>query len=529
MIEQNLDPLLSGDTCEKLLLIKRIQTASVMLPLNKNDFVEQYSKRFNGLGKLPGQFSIKMKDDYIGVIQPNRRIPFGLYDRLKVTLSNLEQRGIISKVDYPTEFVNALIIVEKPNGNLRLCIDPKQLNNQIQREHYMIPTSDDISSRLVHKKVFTVIDLREGFWQVELDEKSSDLCCFNSPFGRFKFNLMPFGIYVAPEVFHKKMSQIFGVIDGVEVYFDDLIVAAETEIEHDKILREVMQVAEKYNVTFNVDKLQYKEKSVHFMGHLFSADGVRPDPKHVEAIKQLKTPTDKTSLLSVLGLFKYVAKFVENMSTITAPLRELTKDNVPFEWNEEHEDAFNKLKAVIASEPILAYYDKKKQCIIQADASKDGLGCCLLQDGHPIAFSSRALTKAEQRYAQIEKELLAVVFASEKFHQFVYGQKIKVLSDHKPLVSIMKKDINKVSTRLQRMLLRLLKYDIEMEYLPGKEMYIADALSRNYINDPVEEDKEMLYIVHNMSQNISISGERRKEFQASVKNDPILSKVAWIT
>lgn len=213
------------------------------------------------------------------------------------------------------------------------------------------------------------------------------------------------------------------------------------------------------------------------------------------------------------------------MSTITAPLRELTKSNVLFEWNEAHDIAFNKLKAVIASEPVLAYYDKTKQCVIQTDASKDGLGCCLLQNGHPIAFSSRALTKTEQQYAQIEKELLAVVFATEKFNQFVYGQRTKVHSDHKPLVAIMKKDINKVSVRLQRMLLKLLKYDIELEYLPGKEMYIADALSRNYCNDPVEDDKEMSYIVHCLSKKVSITEKRKKEFQDSIKKDPTLSKV----
>lgn len=248
--------------------------------------------------------------------------------------------------------------------------------------------------------------------------------------------------------------------------------------------------------------------SVHFMGHLYSGDGVRPDPKHVKSIENLKSPKDKTSLLSVLGLFKYVAKFVENMSSITAPLRELTKNDVPFEWKTEHEEAFNELKSIIKSKPVLAYYDLKKTCVIQTDASKDGLGCCLMQNDHPIAYASRALTQTEQRYAQIEKELLAVVFAVERFHQFVYGQKFKVLSDHKPLVSITKKDFSKVSVRLQRMLLRLLKYDMEIEYLPGKEMHVADALSRNYIQDPVEDDPEMLYLVHALSQNISFSGEK---------------------
>lgn len=183
------------------------------------------------------------------------------------------------------------------------------------------------------------------------------------------------------------------------------------------------------------------------------------------------------------------------------------------------------MKDIILKSQPLAYFDQSKDIIIQTDASNEGIGACLIQDERPIAYGSRALSKAEKNYPPIEKEMLAVIFGLEKFNQFVYGKKVKINSDHKPLSTIYKKDLNKVPVRLQRMLLRALKYDYTIEYVPGNKMLVADALSRHFIPDPVNDDPEMLYIVHNLSKSISITGERRAEFEDAMQKDECLKNV----
>ena len=196
----------------------------------------------------------------------------------------------------------------------------------------------------------------------------------------------------------------------------------------------------------------------------------------------MPSPKDVSDLRRFLGMAQYLAKFVPRLSDITEPLRKLTQKEVPWQWNACEEQAFNTVKSVIASAAVLQYYDVLKPVTIQCDASQCGLGGSLLQDGQPVAFASRSLTETEKRYAQIEKELLAIAWSCEKFHVFLYGRdEITVETDHKPLENIVKKPLDQAPLRLQRMLLRLQKYAIRLVYKRGSEMYIADTLSRAYL------------------------------------------------
>ncbi|VEN53148.1 unnamed protein product [Callosobruchus maculatus] len=225
---------------------------------------------------------------------------------------------------------------------------------------------------------------------------------------------------------------------------------------------------------------------------------------------------------------KYLSKFVPNMSKITAPLRELTRQNVCFDWVDEHETSFTQLKHLLTQAPVLSYFDPSKSIEIETDSSKDGLGACLLQDGHPIAFASRSLNTTEQKYAQIEKEMLAIVFAVQKFHFFIYGLKnVRINSDHKPLEVIFKKDLASISPRLQRMRLRLLNYDLCVVYKPGKYLYIADTLSRAFLCEKGQKsDREFNFAVHSVIKNIPMSDERKTQFRNETKNDPQLQVIA---
>ncbi|KAF7664615.1 hypothetical protein LDENG_00171990 [Lucifuga dentata] len=205
-------------------------------------------------------------------------------DRLKETLSTQEKRGVIRKVTKPTQWVSSLVVTEKKNGTLQVCLDLKDLNKAIQRQHFSIPTPEDVQCKLAGKKIFTILDEKDGYWQVKLDDASADLCTFNMPWGRYQFTQLPFGIKSASEVFQQLNSESFGDISGVHIIADDMIIAAETKEEHNCILQRVMDRAIELNVKFSAAKIQSMVSEVKYMGHIISTDGVRADSSKVAAI-----------------------------------------------------------------------------------------------------------------------------------------------------------------------------------------------------------------------------------------------------
>lgn len=522
-------PLLGLSACIKLKLIQRLASINpkhIVSFKTLEDVKKMYASVFDGLGQFPTEHHISLKKDVVPHIQPPRRVPRALHDRLKLKLEQLEAQGVIKKIEEPTEWLNPLVIVEKSNGDLRLCLDPKYLNKAIQREHFLIPTSEEIAVKLCNKEYFSVLDMKDGYFQIKIDSQSSKYTAFGTPFGRFEFLRLPFGICSAPEVFQRKNYEIFGDLAGVGLYFDDLVITGENELEHDHNLQLVLERALKYNIKFNSSKIQFKSKSVKFMGQIYSKAGVQPNKIYVKAILDLPQPKNKNDLLRVLGMAKYLGKFVPNMSKISAPLRELTRLDCVWNWQDIHEQSLFQLKQLLTSAPVLKFFDSKKEIEIETDASKDGLGACLLQEGHPVAFASRSLTPTEQKYAQIEKEMLAIVFAIQKFHFFIYGLKIKVNSDHKPLETIIKKDLATISPRLQRMRLKLLDYDLEVHYKPGKYLYIADTLSRAYLFEKgLKSDREFHFAVHSVIKNIPMAAERKLQFKKEIQQDSNLKLV----
>jgi hypothetical protein len=308
------EPVLGLQTCIDLQLIKRIDNISYQD--EKQLFISKYQDIFCGLGKLPFKYDIQLRDDAVPVVKQLQRIPFSLYERLKFTLNDLEKQGVISKVTNPTDWVNNLVIIEKTNKSLRLCINPLHLNKYIKREYYNIPTCDEIVNKLSGKSVFSVIDMSNGFHQIELTKKSSYLCTFITPFGRYKFNRLPFGLSSSPEVFQRECLRIFGDIDGVSVYFDDLIIAANDEKEHDLILETVIERARKNCVKFNSEKLQYKKAEVKFLGFIFSKDGVKADPSKVESIKNLNVPKNVKQLQRLIGMVNFLNRFIPNLANL---------------------------------------------------------------------------------------------------------------------------------------------------------------------------------------------------------------------
>lgn len=520
--DTNAPAILGLKACNKLRLIQRLNKINL-----GHNLLEEFKDVFEGIG------CIKVKPHKI-IINENanpkvynaRKVPYAINDDLKNELDKLENLGIIQKINEPTEWVNPMVIVKKPNNKLRICLDPRELNKEIKREFFQIPTIEDILSKLNGAKVFSVLDANMGFYQIPLDRDSSKLCCFATPFGRYVFKRLPFGISSAPEIFYKNFRMIFDGITGIESYIDDILVYGRDLKEHNENLRKLLERAREYNVKFNKGKCKFNLSEIKFLGHIVTSQGVKVDNEKVESIMKLPSPKSRKDVEKFLGLITYVSKFIPGLSEKTSEIRKLLNKKSCFIWNEIHEQSFISLKQILTNTPVLRYFDTQKPVTVSVDASMDGLGAVLLQDGLPVIYSSRALTETEKGYAQIEKEMLAVVFGCTRFHQYIFNKKVTVESDHKPLMSIYKKPLINAPLRLQRMLIKLQNYDIDIVYKKGTELVIADYLSRNYL--PVTQNeitKDIEAHVGLVKQTLPLIEDKFKSFQTETKNDKVLQEL----
>ena len=502
------EPILSKQTMLEMNLIKILDSDRdprvSVLKSDTEPLLEEYDDVFEGLGKLDGQYHIVV-DEYIRpVVHPPRRLPVAMTERVQQKLEEMVAANIIEQVNHPTDWVSSMLVVSKPSTEaegeikLRICLDPRDLNLAIKREHFPMPTIEEIATRLNGAKLFSVFDATNGFWQVELDDESSSLTTFNTPFGRYRWKRMPFGINSAPEVWQRRMREHIEGLAGVEVIADDFVIVgfgntpAEWQADHDRNVRAFLDRCRERNLKLNKKKARLRQQEVPFIGHILTPEGLKPDPHKVEAIVGMPDPTDVQSLRRFLGMVNYLSKFLPRLSEETEVLRKLTEKDAEWCWLQSHTDAVAHVKEMIVSAPVLAYYDVSKPVVIQCDASQSGLGAALLQEECPVAYSSRVMTQTEQNYAQIEKELLAIVYACEKFYQYIFGRSnVIVQSDHKPLETIFEKPIHSSPKRLQRMRLRLQNYDIQVEYKKGETMFLADTLSRAYLeNEPVRQTQD---------------------------------------
>lgn len=514
-------PVLGLKACLDLDLIKLVLSVNALK--EDKSIMEEYPDVFDGIGLFPGECTIHLKPDATPVVYPPRRVPLALRGRLKEELQNMEKQGVIARVTEPTDWVNALVVVEKPRTRkLRICLDPRDLNKAIKRPHYPLPTIEDITPKLMGAKYFSVLDARSGYWAIKLTEESSKLTTFNTIFGRYRFRRLPFGIISAQDEFQRKIDETYEGLNGVVAIVDDILVYGRTKKEHDDNLYAMLQRSREKGVKLNPEKSIVSATEVRYFGHCLSAEGIKPDPEKVSAIKNMEPPKSKAELETVLGMINYLSKFAPCLSDINAPLRQLLKQSSEFIWDSQHDDAFQKMKDLITKEPgpILAYYDPQKELHLQVDASKYGLGAVLLQDGKPLSYASRSLTECEVSYAQIEKELYAVLFGCKRFHQYVYGREVIVESDHKPLESVMKKPLAAAPPRLQRMILQLQKYDITITHRPGKEIPVADTLSRKSIeseHDNLSEGMDMQ--VHMVYKSLPVSDIKLQQIRAETESD----------
>lgn len=519
-------PILGLSACLKLKTMQLILSINSEQPMTQDNVLEENKHLFSGLGELEGEVTIHLKEGATPTIHSPRRVPHAIKDKLKAELTKMEQSEVITKVTVPTDWVNSLVIVEKPNGKLRICLDPKDLNEAIKRPHYQMPTLEDALAKMSGAKFFTKLDARSGYWQLKLDEPSSFLTTFNTPFGRYRFNRLPFGLNCAQDIFQRKMDELIEGLNGVTTLIDDTVVTGTTREEHDANLKAVLERATEKNLKLNPEKLIVGAQEIEYFGHRITAEGLKPDEKKVKAIQDMPPPVDKKELQTILGMITYLSKFAPHMSDLTKPMRDLLKEESEFIWDEQQQTALQNIKNELTKHPVLSYFDPKKEVTLEVDASKYGLGAVLYQEGKPVAYASKSLTPAEQNYAQIEKELYAILFGCKRFHQYVYGRDIKVLSDHKPLEIIAKKPLTAAPPRLQRMLLQLQAYRLNIVHVPGKSIPVADTLSRKYLPAEIDDCQVDLDVhVHTVLKNLPISDRKMEQVREATNEDKDLHHV----
>lgn len=535
VVDEDYTPLLGSKASQKMGLITVNSSNFERVHSAREDNIAggrpegQHPEVFDdNLGELPGEVHLQVDPDVPPKVLPPRRLPHAIKGEVKSKLDHMTQQGIIAPVDSPTDWVSQLVVAKKKNGDFRLCIDPRPLNQALKREHYQLPTIEDILPDLNNARVFTKLDMSSAFWQIKLDEPSSLLTTFATPFGRYRWLRLPFGTNVSSEIFQRRLHQALEGLPGVICVADDILVygngetSADAIADHDAKLDRLLKRCVDNHIKLNKEKSVFRASDIHFLGHVVTSAGLQPDPRKVADVLGMPPPTDVEGVRRLIGFVTYLSKFLPSLSDTLEPIRELMKPDVAWAWASEHATALSKIKELVSKAPVLAYYNPAEELTVQCDASGTGLGASLLQNDHPIAYASRALTDTESRYASIEKEMLAVVFAMERFHQYTFGRFTRVISDHKPLEMIAKKPLVKAPKRLQGMLLRLQKYDYDITYQPGKLMFLADTLSRAVNNNP---SAEHAFEEVNMMTHLPIRDERLQQIREQTASDDTLQSL----
>ena len=493
------------------------------------NLIQTYSDVFDKpVGCLPKETNLTLKPGSTPVNCKAARLPIALHEKVKNELSRLENIGVISKTEAPTEWCSRMVVATKSSGDLRICIDPKALNENLEDVRFQLPIMDEILPKLTKARVFTKLDVKSAFWHCKLDEQSSLLTTFATPFGAYKWNRLPFGLCISSEIFQRSLSESLDSLPGVLFAMDDIIVTGcglsdeEAIKDHNENLSKLLERCRTKNISLNKKKLDLCKSEITFLGHKVTSAGLQPDPEKVAAVANMTPPHDVKGVERMVGFINYLAKFLPKLSEEMHPIRQLLSNQTNFRWGEAQENAFSNIKKLVIQAPVLAYYDQAKELTIQCDASNNGLGAAILQEGKPVAFASRALTDTERRYATIEKETLAIIFALQKFHQYTFGRKVLIHSDHKPLESIIKKDISAMPRRLQGMMMKIQQYNVRIAHKSGKDMHIADTLSRASL--PSKQGQEEFEQI-NYANEIAVRTERLERIKTETEKDPALSRL----
>ena len=521
--------LLSGKTASVLGIIHMDKLEAHMISSETEKLLAENREVFEGIGKLKN-FKLKLHIDQsvAPVAQPARRLPYHLREAVEKKLNELENDDIIEKVQGPTPWVSGLVVVPKSNNDVRICVDMRQANRAIQRERFPIPNVEDTLQAMNSASIFSKLDLRQGFHQVELAPESREITTFACHKGLFRYKRLMFGVSSAPEIYQRIIQHTLQGIEGCKNISDDIIVYGKDRNDHDRALKEVFERLKQSNLTLNIDKCEFYKSELRFMGHILSKEGIKIDDAKVRAIKESSEPKNAQEVRSFLGLVNYCARFIPNLATVSEPLRMLTRKSVPWKWESEQSTAFKELKDLLTSAKVMVYYKPSAESRLMVDASPYGLGAIFEQrqdngEFRTVAYASRTLNDVERRYSQTEREALGVLWACQHFETYLYGTKFSVVTDHKPLVHMFKPKHNPPA-RIQRWLMKLQPFTFDVIYIPGPEN-AADMLSRSRIESELEHEHDTEEYIRFVMEHAVPVALTIEDIKKSSANDEVLSKV----
>ena len=461
-----------------------------------------------------------------------RPVPYALKKAVEEELDRLERAGVLEKVDH-SDWAAPIVVVPKKDGHVRLCGDYSvTVNPALDVDQYPLPRPTDLFATLAGGKYFTKLDLSHAYNQIELAEESRKYLTINTHKGLYRYTRLPFGVASAPALFQKTMDIILAGIEGVICYIDDIMVTGKTEEEHLERLNQVLQRLQEHGIRVKLSKCTFMRTSVDYLGHRVDAEGLHATDDKMQAIVDAPVPKNISELRSFLGLLNYYGRFIPNLSSLLHPLNSLLRQDVPWKWSKECNQAFQAAKDKIVAPNVLVHYDPNLPIRLAGDASSYGIGAVISHvmpggEERPIAFASRTLLPSERNYSQIEREALSLIFGVSKFHTYLYGRKFVLVTDHKPLTTIFghKKGIPPMTAaRLQRWALKLSAYSYEIEFRCTNEHSNADCLSRLPVNSADVTGHTPEPGIFNISQIESLP-VTAVQLAKATRTDPILSAV----
>ena len=419
-------------------------------------------------------------------------------ETINIMIKELLNQDLIEKSLSAYSFPVVLVDKRDEGTKSRLCIDYRKLNDVTITESFPIPRVIDIEDALLGATYFTTLDLSSGFYHIPVVPEDRPKTAFVTMDNHYQWKRMPFGLKNAPVHFQRTIANILQLYDTTSYcrnYIDDIIIFSKTFEEHQEQIKKIFQIIRKENIKLKLKKCQFARRSIEYLGHHISETGIRPLNSNTMAIKMFPAPKSVKDVRSFVGKVNYYQRFIPNRAKLLEPLYRLTKKGVKFEWKEEQERAFNEVKKILMTDPVLRIFNPQRETILYTDASKIGIGAILKQKceddlEHPVGYFSKRLLPYQINYSASELECLAIIESIEYWHFYLIGKKFTIVTDHQPLKAL--KKINKPSTRLFNWALRLSSYNFDIKYRPGKNNEEADCLSRNPIDEFNQFLKEQL-------------------------------------
>ena len=459
---------------------------------------------------------------------PPRRVPFHKRQEMRSQVDEMLEAKIIEPSDSP--WSSPVVLVAKPDGSQRFCVDYRAVNSVTRRDLYPLPRCVDILESLSGAQWFSHLDLLRGYWQIDVAEGDREKTAFATPDGLYQFRKLSFGLTNAPACFMRAMHLILKGLCWSDclVYLDDIIVFGRTLQEHRERLSLVLSRLTEAGLKINPKKCKLLCEQVVVLGHVVSGEGISTDPEKIRVIKEWPVPADESQLKAFLGTAGYYRQFVPNYAHIASPLHRACQKGDRFTWTAECQEAFLHIKNKLTNAPILAFPKLDVPFILDSDASDGGLGAVLSQVQYGrervIAYAARALSKAERNYSTTRKELLALLWGTERFETFLYGRRFLVRTDHSALQWL--RNFKNPRGQVARWVERLNDFDFEVEHRPGQLHGNADGLSRF----PWEEDAcEKIETDATLIQSVNMGPLSTESIQAAQNQDPVLSQVVkWL-